>query len=364
MGFLAELRNKGKSTTTANYYLTAVKGFTRWLWKDRRTGTDPLAGLSRLANAAADIRHARRDLTPDELHWLLETTHGNDRAFRGLSGRDRFTLYATAAGTGFRVSELASLTPSSFDLDAAPPVVCVEAAYSKNRKEAIQPIATDLARVLRDYLNGKPADSSVWPGTWTEKAAKMLRSDLQAGRSAWLETFQPKAQREQMAQSDFLIYRDGSDRVIDFHAFRHTYISRLIQSGASPKTAQTLARHSTVTLTLGRYAHAGLFDLTAAVEALPSIIPMDRPRQGFALAATGTDSLTREAKKNLGPNLGPQPAISIDSERQTETETVNSQDSENPNKHADSSVISGVLLNGPNRIRTCNQGIMSPLLCR
>jgi site-specific recombinase XerD len=75
-----------------------------------------------------------------------------------------------------------------------------------------------------------------------------------------------------MAQGDFLAYRDGSGRYTDFHSLRHSYISRLVQSGASPKVAQTLARHSTVKLTLGRYAHVGLYDLASAVNGLPALI--------------------------------------------------------------------------------------------
>ena len=39
--FLGKLRGQGKSIATANYYLTAKKGFTRWLWKDKRTAVDP-----------------------------------------------------------------------------------------------------------------------------------------------------------------------------------------------------------------------------------------------------------------------------------------------------------------------------------
>jgi len=37
------------------------------------------------------------------------------------------------------------------------------------------------------------------------------------------------------------------------------------------KVAQELARHSTPTLTLGRYAHVQLVDQTRALDALPSI---------------------------------------------------------------------------------------------
>ncbi len=41
------------------------------------------------------------------------------------------------------------------------------------------------------------------------------------------------------------------------HALRHTFISNLARAGIHPKTAQALARHSTITLTLDRYSHVG-----------------------------------------------------------------------------------------------------------
>ena len=57
----------------------------------------------------------------------------------------------------------------------------------------------------------------------------------------------------------------------DFHALRHTYLSRLGRSGASPKAMQRLARHTTVELTLGKYTHVNLYDLKSAVEGLPPL---------------------------------------------------------------------------------------------
>jgi len=39
-------------------------------------------------------------------------------------------------------------------------------------------------------------------------------------------------------------------------------------SGVHPKLAQQLARHSTITLTMGRYSHCQRRDLTTAVETL------------------------------------------------------------------------------------------------
>lgn len=50
--------------------------------------------------------------------------------------------------------------------------------------------------------------------------------------------------------------RDALDRVVDFHALRHTFITNLAQGGVHPKTAQAPARHSTITLTMDRSSHS------------------------------------------------------------------------------------------------------------
>jgi hypothetical protein len=81
--FLGALRSHGKSVKTANDYLAAAKGFTRC-----------------------------------------------------LPGLDRHFLYMTGCATGFQVSELASMTPESFDLDGNTPTAKAQASCTKNRKEA------------------------------------------------------------------------------------------------------------------------------------------------------------------------------------------------------------------------------------
>jgi hypothetical protein len=46
-----------------------------------------------------------------------------------MSGPDRAMLYAVAAYTSLRASELASLTPESFAFEGEPPMVKFRAAY-------------------------------------------------------------------------------------------------------------------------------------------------------------------------------------------------------------------------------------------
>jgi integrase len=148
-------------------------------------------------------------------------------------------------------------------LDGKSPVVRAQAIDTKNRKEAELPLTAEVADILRKYLAGRPADAPVWPGTWSNAAsAKMIRGDLKEARKKWLQAFQDDRQRTEAEQSDFLAYRDADGLVADFHSLRHLYISRIVRSGATPKVAQKLARHCEVRLTLGRYAHAGLHDLT------------------------------------------------------------------------------------------------------
>jgi site-specific recombinase XerD len=299
---VARLRREGTSIKTANDSLATIKGFTRWLWRDKRTATDPLVGMSRLAASETNLRHARRDLSADELGLLLDATRTSRRTVCRLGGRDRYFLYLTAAATGFRVSDLASLTPESFDLDGPTPTATVQAACTKNRKKAVQPLPVDVAKIIREYLTGKPAGVSLWAGTWRVKAARMIRADLAAARQAWLSVAQEARRRAERKSSDFLAYCDAEGRYADFHSLRHGYITMVGKAGVSPKEHQDLARHSTYALT-SRYSHSRFYDLSAAVQSLP--IPLAGPLAPEALRATGTDG---KAQNSLGPNLGPQPA--------------------------------------------------------
>ncbi len=276
-----ERRAKRLSIRTSNYYLRDAKAFCRWLVKDGRTDANPLAHLSPL-NADPDEHLERRILPPDEFAAFLEAARAGGTV-RSLCGLDRATLYIVAAYTGFRASELASLTPESFDLNADPRTVTVEASYSKRRRRDTQPLRSDLATLLRDWLAAKPAGERLWPGGWWRHAAKMVRKDL-AAASAAMKQADP--------ESAGIPFRDEAGCVFDFHALRHQFISSLAAAGIHPKLAQTLARHSTITLTLDRYTHVALFDQSAALDKLPAW-PIPRPGrpERERLQATGTENL-------------------------------------------------------------------------
>lgn len=262
---LKAIRDTGISLRSVHHYTRVTTGFSRWLWRDGRAREHTLAHLTP-PNPDPDRRHERRALTPDEAAQLIQAAERGPVVFK-LTGPDRAALYRLALGTGFRAAELRSLRPEAIDLDGKPPTVAVNAAYSKRRRDDVQPIRPDLAEALRPWLAAKAPGRPIF-GDLTKHTAEMMRHDLEASG---------------------VPYVDASGRVADFHSLRHTYISALARTSAPVKVVQTLARHSTPSLTFGVYAHIGLFDQSAALDGLPDLAPSAPASEPEAMAATGTD---------------------------------------------------------------------------
>jgi integrase len=253
--YLADRRRKprregGLSVQTSNFYLAAVSQFCRWMVKRRRMAENPMLEARR-GNVKLDRRHDRRDLKPEELSHLLDVVRASEWSFRGMGPEDRYWLYLTSCGTGFRKGELYSLTPESFALDSEPPAVTIAAEFTKNKRPVTQPLPARLVAGLREYLQGKQSGARVWPGSWPDRAADMLKHDLAA------------------AGIPYAVKGPDGSLYADFHALRHTYVTFLERAGASVKEAQGLARHGDIRLTMDRYTHSDRQALARAADRLP-----------------------------------------------------------------------------------------------
>ncbi len=257
---LAKLRDAGKALQTVNHYRAALRAFALWAGDTGRLRDNPMRGVKGF-NVEEDIRHVRRSLTDDELGRLIQSAErGPERS--GMSGPLRAMAYRVAAATGFRVDELRKLTPESFRLTGPEPSIVLHASATKNRRPADQPVPLTLAPVLASWLTiRKPLGGSVFP--LHHETARAIRADL--------------------AEAGIDYETDAG--VADFHSLRGYYVSALVQSGATIKEVQTLARHAKPQTTLAHYAKVSLRDLRGAVESLPSPT-VNSPE---ALAATGTD---------------------------------------------------------------------------
>ena len=173
----------------------------------------------------------------------------DDEAKRLLAG-PRKLLYLLAMHTGLRRGEINALHGGDFHLDTANPYWMLPAAFVKNRKEQPRPLHPELVAELQKLKAAgklKPEDS-VFPER--VPPMKVIRADFKAAG---------------------IPLKDERGHVVDFHALRTTYITRLQRAGVSPREAMELARHSDMRLTMKTYTDVAQLPLAATVRGLPSI---------------------------------------------------------------------------------------------
>lgn len=216
-------RETQRTGRTLAAYAEALCALCDWCVQRGYLEIDPLRGL---ASFDTTPQTRRRALTPDETVRLLS-----------CAPPERRVLYEVALFSGLRVNELRHLTGDHLDAEGSG--LRLEGAWTKNRKEGFQPLPASLvARLQAEAVCGRPLLQV------PSHPARDLDVDLLAAGI-------PK--------------RDARGKV-DFHALRATFVSLVVEAGASVREAQELARHASPFLTFGVYAQSRSERLAATVE--------------------------------------------------------------------------------------------------
>ena len=220
-------------------YLSAAKGFTRWMQRMGYAERDPLAILQ--VQQGTPTRK-RRALSEDEQRKLVQAAEtGPDRY--GIPGPARALLYRLALGTGLRASALRRLRVE--DVDFAERLVVARSGGASNKKSTPKPISRRLCEAIAEHVERRAGEAPLLdtpdPANW----ARMLRADAK----------------------DAGVRREG----LDFHALRHTFGTTLARQGVHPKTLMSLMDHSDINLTMRLYTHSFPEDETQAVTRLPEL---------------------------------------------------------------------------------------------
>jgi site-specific recombinase XerD len=260
--YLQTLKTKeGFGHKTYNHYLQALESFSRWLIEKKRLTANPIRGIVRLNNEV-DVRHRRRALSASEVSKLVAAARSSTKKIQKYTGEQRSRVYLLSYMTGLRRSELASLTPASFNLAADQPTIPLEAACSKHRRTDVLPLHPELVLMLREWLKGVTTTEKLFPLLDRKKVWFMVKKDLERAG----------------------IEYETQDGIADFHAAgRHSYITGLVRGGATLVQAKELARHSDVRMTM-RYTHVGMDDKAKALNSLP--LPTGLQRFSSALAGS------------------------------------------------------------------------------
>lgn len=294
-GLLDRLHASGEVRTaqTRKHYERAIKSFGRWLVATGRLERDPLGRLEVTHVGEMDVVHNRGAFRPEEIEAIAGAARRGP-TYRGLAGERRALLYLFAACTGLRAKECAAVRKGDFGPRLA--LVRIAGEFTKNGKEAVQPIPSFLRPVLAEALRSLADDDFLWRGGWKrDERGRWAPAGWVSGKDAG------ELLRRDAARVGIAIGRSGREangaRVLDFHSFRHSYVSSLDRAGLSEGLARKLARASSRAI-LERYTHREFAELAEAVEALPAIaIPAG---EGGSASETPADDAMGDEPHGVG----------------------------------------------------------------
>jgi integrase/recombinase XerD len=240
-GFMQNLREHGVQSRSIARKLSCVRGFYRWLLKDKRVQRDPTVNIE----SPASWKVLPKSLAESEVSEMLAKTGAAARAddADGLALRDHAMLELLYAG-GLRVGEIVSLRQEDLRLETASVQV-----RGKGDKERIVPIGRSAVEALEAYvLRGRPG--LVKPGLQRALFLSVRGNPLTA-QAVW-----------QMVR--------GVNRHASPHKLRHSCATHMVEHGADLRTVQTLLGHADIATTQV-YTHL-------AIDRLKTVHRMHHPR--------------------------------------------------------------------------------------
>ena len=226
-------QNQTKAPKTLNEYLMGARTFFNWMVRQKKTKENPLCEVE-LVRVEGLQKRVRRAYAPQEVRNLL-----------AVAG-ERMPVYLMAVLTGLRRGELMQLRWADVNLVESAPWMKVRASISKNHREAVLPLHSDLVEVLRGLrpVECNP-ESFIFKGLLPR--TKRFQADLKAAG---------------------IDGQDSGRGRLDFHSFRVTYCTELGSLVGSERVRMELMRHHDPRLTAETYTDARMLPLGDAVAKL------------------------------------------------------------------------------------------------
>lgn len=212
---LAEMKDREESEATIARFISAAKGFYKYLLREGLSRHDPTAHLE----TRKSWQTLPKFLTPEEIDRLLEQPDlSTDTGLRDRAMLE--TLYAT----GLRVSELLGLKLADIDWEAGT-LKC----FGKGSKQRVVPLGRSALDFLKRYL---------------PRRQKLL------GEASSPYLFVEPGGRPLTRQKVWLLIREyGKAARIDYvtpHMLRHSFATVLLKNGADLRSVQLLLGHSDI----------------------------------------------------------------------------------------------------------------------
>ncbi|GMV83499.1 MAG: hypothetical protein AMXMBFR7_46830 [Planctomycetota bacterium] len=249
----------------------ALASFAAWCVERGYLDSNPLARLTAFDTTPVTTRRA---LTADEIRRLLEAAAPHRRM-----------LYEVAFLSGLRVGELRALTVDHLDTKRGG--LLLDPTWTKNRKRGFQVLPRALVERLAE---------SAKQGLAATQYADLRNARKRKGPPPERPLLYVPRNAARDLEKDLIaagMTKYGPGGKADFHACRVAYVTFILESGASVKEAQTLARHSAASLTLDTYGRASQDRLAAVAESVANALNLGAgnisPAQRLAVGAESLD---------------------------------------------------------------------------
>ncbi len=216
-GFAGWRRRQGVSARSLQRSLSAIRGFYKFLQRERLVENNPVADV-RAPGTEKKLPHL---LDVDEVDRLL-TESSQDP----LKLRDR-AMMEMMYSSGLRLAELVRLNVSDIDLSQGQVQV-----VGKGSKTRYLPVGTIACKVLKCWLN--------------------VRSSIAAGDESAVfvgnrgKRLSPRAVQQRMAQ---LGREQGLGKHVHPHMLRHSFASHLLESSGDLRAVQEMLGHADISTT-------------------------------------------------------------------------------------------------------------------
>lgn len=227
-GYLGFLHRRNKKTTIARK-LSAVRSFFKFLVKQGVVEQNP----AELIHTPKQDKTIPTYLSVDEMFRLLDSIQ--DDTLLGLRNR---AIFETLYSSGIRVSELAGLNFSDFDIPAG-----VMRVLGKGNKQRIVPIGQKAIKAVTAYR---------------EQLNRQVDSALLKDGALFLNRYHKRLTTRSIAR----ILRKLVDAVglltpTSPHALRHSFATHMLDSGADLRVVQELLGHKSLSTTQ-KYTHVSI----------------------------------------------------------------------------------------------------------
>ncbi|MBI3787644.1 MAG: site-specific tyrosine recombinase XerD, partial [Ignavibacteriales bacterium] len=214
-------RNKPLSARSTARFISAIRGFHRFLVGEGKLNDDPTDDIEKIKQRKflPDV------LTLEEINEIFKKPDTSDK----LGLRDRAILEVLYA-TGIRVSELTNLTQANLMFDSELILV-----YGKGSKERLVPIGQSAMEWVKKYQRESRTQLAV-----RGKSQDVLFLNF---RGSLLSRAAIRDMVEKYARAT------GIKKEIHPHTFRHSFATHLLEGGADLRAVQEMLGHADISTT-------------------------------------------------------------------------------------------------------------------